>query len=494
MEKQKSYNQIAKATGIFGGVQVFNILLSIIRSKVVAVLLGTTGVGLMGMFTATTTMIASITNLGIGFSAVRTVSEATASNDQTIIGRTLLTLRRWVIVTGLLGALICIVFSRQLSIWTFGSTDYTWAFIWLSVTLLLQALTSGQLALLQGMRKLQQLAKANILGSFLGLCVSLPAYYWLGEKGIVPALILTAVTNLFLSWYFTSKIEVAPQAQTLQESFRGGLEMVKLGSVVMITGFATAGVMYLIRMFISRTGGLEQVGLYSAAWAILNGYVDMVFTAMGTDYFPRLSAVNSNNKHMRQLVNEQAEMGVLILGPILVLLLCFLPLVIRILLTQEFLPIANLIEWALIGILFKAGSWSIAFTMLAKGDKKMFFISETTATIIMLGTTVLFYRWFQLPGIGMAFLLSYVLYLGTVYTIARLRYEFSFDRLFLKLFAIQLFFTVSTFLVINYTNAPVSYLLCTILTIATCSYSFYELNKRLDLQTILTNLKAKFSK
>ena len=209
-EKQQSnsYNQIAKATGIFGGVQVFNVMLSIVRSKIVAVLLGTSGVGIMGLFTATTGMIASITNLGISFSAVRKISEAASSGNQSIISRTIITLRRWVNFTGIIGALFSLILAQQLSLWTFGNTDYTWAFVWLSITLCFQALSGGQLALLQGLRKIKKLAKANVMGSFLGLFISLPLYYSFGVRGIVPSLILTAGLSLVLSWYFTRKVEV----------------------------------------------------------------------------------------------------------------------------------------------------------------------------------------------------------------------------------------------------------------------------------------------
>ncbi|HMO33815.1 MAG TPA: O-antigen translocase [Lacibacter sp.] len=493
MEKTNSYKQIIKATGIFGGVQVFNILLTIIRSKVVAVLLGTAGVGLMGMFSATTSLIASISNLGIGFSAVRTVSEAAATDNRSLISRTIITLRRWAVLTGLGGALITLVLAPQLSAWTFGNDTYTWAFVWLSATLFFQALTSGELALLQGMRRLQHLAKANVMGSVCGLLVSLPLYYWLGVEGIVPALIATAAITLLLAWLFSRNIPYQREPYTYRESLRNGVDMVKLGSVVMITGFAASGIMYLIRTYIGRTGGLEEVGLYAAAWAILNGYVDMIFTAMGTDYFPRLSAVHSDNKVMNRLVNEQAEIALLILGPILILMLPTLPLIIRILLTKEFLPVKDLIQWALIGMLFKAIAWSVAFTMLAKGDRKMFFISELSSNLFTLGATLLCYHYLGLEGIGIAFLLSYTLYTVLVLFIARNKYQFRLQAPLLRIFLVQLACTTAAFLVAwklepvyNYTLTPLVFLLAG-------AYSLRELNQRIQLSTLFEKIKSKFT-
>jgi O-antigen/teichoic acid export membrane protein len=491
MDKSNSYNQIAKATGIFGGVQVINILLSIIRSKFVAVLLGTSGLGILGLFTATTNTIASMANLGISFSAVRTISVASGTDNKTLISRTIITLRRWVNFTGIAGALFTLVLAPKLSQWTFGNDSYTWAFVWLSITLFFQEISGGQLALLQGLRKLKQLAKANVMGSFLGLCLSLPFYYWLRLQGIVPALILTAGTSLILSWYFTRKVEVEKVSITLKESFTDGMGMVKLGSVMMVTGFATTGTMYLIRMYINRTGGIEQVGLYTAAGAIVSNYVGMVFTAMSTDYFPRLSAVNDDNLQVKKLVNQQAELAILILGPILILLLSALPFVIRILLTPNFMPIIGLIQWALIGVLFKAASWSIAFIILAKGDSKIFFVSEITANIILLTSNILLYHFFNLDGIGFAFLISYLSYLIVVFVIVRIRYSFSFSTSFIKLFLIQFALTSAASILVWQIGFPKGYFSGAILLLASTFHSYYEAKKRIDIRAILQRIKGK---
>jgi O-antigen/teichoic acid export membrane protein len=176
-DSQSSYRQILKATSLFGGVQVFNILIGIVRVKFVAVLLGAAGVGIMGLLNAPLQLIISITSLGIAFSAVRDISEAHGRNDQTGIAKAIIVLRRWSWFTGLLGAVVTITLAPLLSQWTFGNHEYSWAFVWLSVTLLLQALSKGQSAILQGTRRLKDMAKAGTIGSFIGLLTSLPLFY-----------------------------------------------------------------------------------------------------------------------------------------------------------------------------------------------------------------------------------------------------------------------------------------------------------------------------
>ena len=108
-ENRNSYKQSLKATSLFGGVQIFNILIQIIRSKFAAVLLGPEGMGVMGLLNSTITMISSFTNCGLGTSAVRNIAEANGANDTKRIALIISVFRRLVWITGLTGALICLV-------------------------------------------------------------------------------------------------------------------------------------------------------------------------------------------------------------------------------------------------------------------------------------------------------------------------------------------------------------------------------------------------
>src|SRR5690606_11401873 len=98
-------------------------------------------------------------------------------------------------------------------------------------------------------------------------------------------------------------------------------------------------VAYIIQIFISQTGGIAQVGFYNAGFVILNSYVGLVFTAMETDYFPRLSAIVNKVEAIRQTVFEQAFIAILLISPIVVLFLIAAPIIIVLLYSQEFTPI-----------------------------------------------------------------------------------------------------------------------------------------------------------
>lgn len=359
--------------------QVFNIVISILRSKIIAVLLGPAGMGIAGLFTSTTSLVSGITNFGLGTSAVREVAAASESGDVNRVSRVVTVFRRLVWITGTLGAVVTLVIAPWLSQLTFGSKDYTLAFRWLSVTLLFNQLASGQNVLLQGMRRLKFLARANVVGSVIGLLISVPVYYFWRIDGIVPAIILTSIASLTIASYFSSKIKVDKAVVENRDVIAEGQGMMKMGLMLSISGLITTAASYIVRIYISNTGGVEYVGLYSAGFAIISTYVGLVFTAMSTDYYPRLSGVAHDNRQSSNLINQQAEIAILIIAPILTVFLIFINYVIILLYSNKFTSINGMVHWAALGMFFKAVSFPIGYILLAKGASKTFFWSELAA-------------------------------------------------------------------------------------------------------------------
>lgn len=488
-EQQSSYRQVMKATSIFGGVQVIQIIVSIIRSKVIAVLLGPAGIGINSLLNSTIGLMGSLTNFGLKTSAVKNVAEANGTGNNNRVAVIVTVLRRWVLVTGFLGTIITMILSPWLSELTFGNRDYTLAFIWISVSLLLNQISSGQMVLLQGMRKINYLANANLTGAFLGLFVTLPLYYFWGIDGIVPAIIATSIANMLRSWYFARKVKIEKVEISRQTTLAEGKEMLTMGFMLSLSGLMTTGAAYLLRIFISNTGSVEQVGLYSAGFAIINTYVGMVFIAMGTDYYPRLSAVSANNPKARQTINQQAEITLLILAPILAVFMVFINWAVILLYSNQFIDVNVMIQWTALGMYFKAASWSIGFIFLAKGASKLFFWNELVTNIYLLGFNILGYKLKGLDGLGISFLAVYFIYFIQVFFVARFKYQFSFDKEFIKIFTIQLLLGIACFLMAKYTAQPLSYVMGSVLIIASSAFSFSELDKRLDLKSLVNRFR-----
>ncbi len=484
-EEKSSYRQIMKATSLFGGVQIFNILISIVRSKFVAVLLGASGTGIMGLLSSTLGIVSGITNFGIGTSAVKDVAAAKKARDDKQIAKVASVLRRMVWVTGIFGTLSVIVFYSWLSQVTFGNKDYTYAFIWISITLLLGQLSSGQLVLLQGMQKLKLLAKANLLGSAFGLFLTIPLYYFFGVDGIVPGIIGTSVISFLLSWYYSRKIEIEPVEVTIEETITVGKKMLSMGFLISMGGLLSNVGAYLIRIFISQTGGVEMVGFYHAGFALINMYMGIVLQGMSADYYPRLSAVAHDNELCKQTINKQTEIGLLVLSPLLITFIVFVNLAIIILYSKEFTLIKDMVIWASLGMFFRVPSWSLSFVFLVKREGSLYFYLKLLSETLLLGLSVAGYYLYGLEGLGISILVMYPTYLFIVYKINNKRINFSYDPATIKLFVTQFSLGLITFFAVLFLKQPFNYIVGAITIPLSCYYSFVQLEKRLGIMSII---------
>jgi O-antigen/teichoic acid export membrane protein len=482
---QSSYRQIFKATGLFGGVQVFNILISVVRSKFIAVLLGPTGVGIMGLLTSTTGLITGLTNFGLGTSSVRNVAEAHAQGDGRKIGIVVSTLRRLVWITGILGAFITLIFAPWLSELTFETKDYTYAFMFLSITLLFAQLSVGQNVVLQGTRKLKYLAKANVLGSLLGLIITVPLYYFFRLDGIVPAIIIASLFTLALSWYFSRKVPIEKIRLSFGDLCKEGKGMLRMGFMLSLSGLIAMGGSYLTRIYIRSEGGVDEVGLYNAGFAIIVTYAGLVFNAMATDYYPRLSGVAHDNKLARHTINQQAEIAILILAPVLMIFFVFIKRVVQILYSNEFMPVTGMIQWAALGMFFRAAVFPVGYLFLAKGASSVFLASELLSSFYVLLFNIWLYKVFGITGMGIAFLMTYIIGLLQVFLIAKIKYLFTFSRSFIRLFLMQLFCAIGCFCVMRFMEAPYHYIAGSGLIGLSVVYSLKGLNKRMELKKLI---------
>lgn len=486
IQKKESYKSIIKATSLFGGVQFIQLLVNLIRAKFIALLLGPTGMGISNLYLSSTTMLSNIVGLGLNFSAIRDISIAAETKDERKLSHIISIFKNWTWATGLLGVIVTIIFAPILSKITFGNKEYTWAFIWLSITLLLNALTKSNIAILQGLRKLRETAKSSVIGSLVGLFTSIPLYYFFDTKGIIPAIILASITIYIVSAIYTKKIKLVKKQASATESLTTGFEMVKLGAVMMISVFLGTLVTFIINAFIRYKGGFADVGLYQAGLSITNQFIGLVFASMGSDFFPRLSAISDDNTKVREMVNQQAEIVLLIAAPLLVALLVSAPLIIRILLSTEFYPIIDFVRWLALGMLFKAATYSIGYIAFAKGDKKVFFLFDgLCGNISTLILNVVAYNFWGLNGLGMSFLLNFLIFFIATYLLTKSRYDFSFSKSFYRVFIFFVVICVFTFIMTFIIHSIWMYVFGFLLFVISSIFSIIEIDKRIGLKTIL---------
>ena len=491
MSDQSRYRHILKNTSIFGGVQIMQILTAIVKGKIVAILLGPTGMGLNSIFNSVINMIAEFANFGLNFSAVRNFSQATETGDKKRLGHVLYVFNKWIIGCAVIGALILIVAAPIISSVSFNNKNYTYSFMWLSLAVMAIIFNKSRLTILQGTRQLNKLAKASLCGSLVGVIIVIPIYIMYGITGILPAIIISAIATWIMSWYISRKTNTKIKLP-LQQVFREGRGMASLGIFMMVSNMMGLASTYLLNAFITTTGSLADVGLYQGAVSITNQSVGMIFTAMSVDLFPRLSAVCNNNAQVREIVNQQAEISILCVTAIFGAMILFAPLVIYILLSKEFTTIIPVVRWMLLGMLLRAAAYPVGTISFAKGDKKTFLLFEgiITTTINFLGSAI-GYAIYNLEGLAIGFVCSNFIYLMLIMQVTKRKYQFAFNTSFIRLYIKLVAISIAIFLCTIFLTTPWIYICGSLLFIYSLYIIYQELNERIQLKELWSNLKEK---
>jgi PST family polysaccharide transporter len=417
--EQHSYGEILKSSALIGFSTVLNVAIGIVRTKAMAVWLGPAGFGLMGLYSSIGDLAQCIAGMGINSSGVRQIAEAAGTGDTARIARAAVVLRRTAVGLGALGALILIAFSRQISTLTFGGDQHATAVELLSVTVLFSCLSGGQVALIQGMRRIPDLVKMGVLSAVSGMIISIPIVYFLREEGIVPSLICGAAISLIVSWWHSRKIEIRIPSLTAVQVGHEAVALLKLGFAFMASGLMMTGASYAIRVFVLRRAGFDAAGLYQSAWTLGGMYVGVILGAMGTDFYPRLTAAACDNLTCNRLVNEQSQVSILLTAPGVIATLTLAPLVITLFYSPKFQQAVEVLRWLCLGMALRVISWPMGFIIVAKGAQSVFFWSELAWTGVYLALAWMCVNAFGLNGAGIAFFGSNIFHVLMIYVIVR---------------------------------------------------------------------------
>ncbi len=415
---------VLKALGIFGGVQMINIICSLLRTKLIAIWIGAVGVGLFGIYNSVIDLLNIIFNLGIRDSAVRDIAAAKKST----LSQLIIIVRRWSLILGTIGLIAIIALSPLLSTFTFNDSNHIYAFIAIAFIIFLTSIQNGELAILQGTKQLNQLAKASMWGAIIGVLLSIPMFYFWGIDSVIPALIIFSLSTLGAVIFQRIKIPNPKPQISISETINKGRSFISLGIFLTISAIANNLVTYLFLTYLNNVADTSTVGHYQAGFTLVNKYMGILFTAIIMEYYPRLSQVSNSRLRTSVFVSHEMSIALWVLLPVIAIFIASSKLIITILYSSEFLTILPFIIWAVIGTVFRAISWCMSFTILARGDGKIFIITELLSALTCITLNILSYNYWGLDGLGFAYVIWYLIYTIIVWLVYRYRFHLSLGK------------------------------------------------------------------
>lgn len=422
-----TYDHIVKYTGLFGGAQTTTLLISVVKTKLAAWLLGSSGIALISMYNKVMSLINQTTNFGISFSAVKHIAELSELEDQGKVRDIIDTVRLWSLLTALLGGMVCLFLAPWISLWSFGSYDYTTEFCVLSLVVAMMAITGGELAILKGMKRLKRIAAVSVLSTLGTLLSCVPCYYFLGVRGVVLSLLISNAVILCIHLNSSSKVVSWHTSILSMKYFRQGMPMIKLGVAFLLAGMLGQGADWFIHSFILRHSNLDVLGFYNTGYFLAITLGSLMFSSVEADFFPRLSVIANDVRRMNVTVNRQIEVCVLLIVPCLIMEIIAMPLIIRVLYTAEFAQSAPMAVCAAFYLLFKAMTLPVAYLALAKGESFTYLSAEFVYDVFIAVAIPFSFTRYGLMGAGCALSLASLFDFVFIHTFYGAKYGFRFS-------------------------------------------------------------------
>lgn len=425
----EEYSRTVKYLGIFGGAQGASLLMGMLRNKIAAILLGANGLSIIAYFNRTVQMFSDCTNLSLSFSAIRKISDVYENCSNAKMLRIVMVVRSLALLCGIVGLSLMLLFSPFLSDWLFkGDIKYMERFMLLSPVVLFMAVSGGELAILRGTKKLSKVAIYTFATALISLLIAAPLYYILGFSGIFIAIFLIALSQMLMLLFLSLPLygyKVAPfSLKVLAE----GLDMVKLGVGYMYATMLTSLSVWLLCALLSWYGEDTTVGFFMACFTMMNLLPGVLFAALDSEYYPRLSGVVSNILVRNAMINRQVEVQLLVQSPLLLAFVVLLPILVPVFYDSEFSVAVPMTQFAMFGMFMRSMAFPISFLPLSKNDTFAYVVQETIYNVSMVLIVIAGYLLMGLLGIGIGLAVVYILDFLVVYAIARFRFGYMLSR------------------------------------------------------------------
>ena len=486
-ESAASYRRILTSSSIIGGASVISILIGLARTKALAMLLGPAGVGLVGLYSALMTTAVTVASVGVGSAGARQIAEAIGKEDTHALAVARRAMFWGTILLASAGAIVVWSLRDVLAVHVLGGQEHAGVVGWLAVGVALSVAGASQGALIQGMRRIGDMARLSVYSAVLSTVFGIGLLLQWGNAALWAYILVIPVVNFVLGGVYVARLPKTHYDNIiLQEIGTQWKTLARFGIAVMGAHLVSSVIYLWIRVSVSDGLGLEAVGYSQAATSISAQYIGFVLSAMAADYYPRLTSVIGDKAAAIRLVNQQTEIALLLSAPILLAMIGLAPWVIHLLYSDAFTPAVDVLRWQVLGDVLKLASWPLGLIILASGDGKGYFWSDSAACLLMGGLTAWLLPHFGLQSVGIAYFLMYLFYLPLALWMARKRIGFAWPSTITKLLITVFGLCVANAIIGRYSpwGTPLSLLL----PVGFCFYTFTRLAKSAGTPAILKGI------
>lgn len=388
---------------------IIRVLASFLSNKIVSIVAGTYGIVVLGQFINFYNIVVTLANGAINNGIIKYSSEYSDDNNNL----------KKVISSSFLITLVCSIslsitiyfFSERLSTLLFQTDRFVLLIKVFAISLLFQAFSNSLLSCLTGSMRVRSVVIINCLGSLFSLLLTYLLTTSFHVYGALASIVLVPVLTVPIVIYHARGLVWFNKNYLFGNSSYKWIKKLLIYSMMAVaTSFSMPIAQILIRKLLLGRFGIDSAGYWQGMFRISDGYLLIITTTLTSYYLPKLSRL-TDTKEMRGEVLSAFKL--IIPCTIIISTLVYLTRIpiIKLLYSEEFIPMETLFLSQLTGDVFKVASWLLVYVLHAKAMVSIYLICEFSTIFLFVCMSYVLTDCFGIQGVTYSYAVSYFVYL-----------------------------------------------------------------------------------
>ncbi len=385
------------------------ILIGLLVVKLLAVHFGTEGVGRAANYMTLLTVLGVFAGAGIFNGVTKYVAEYEEQQPQ--LSAVLATSSLIILLFSVLLGVVLFAFSAPIADFLFAENGYQNVIRIVAVAQLGIALSNYFLAILRGQRNAKGNAISIIIGALIGIIAFLIGLYTFGYQGALVGLALIPAVAVLPAYFMLKKPNLHFSLRLLKPHFESqyARKLLKFSGMVFITAITLPLAYILMRDWLIQAYSVHDVGLWQGVSKISDAYLQFITAAFSVYLLPTFSKL-THHQAIKQEVWKALKFVLPVTLFVSVSIYLLREIVIRILFSEQFLPMENLFLWQLLGDVFKVSAYIFGYLIVAKAALKLYVLAEISQLVLLLGTSYWLIPAHGAQGATQSYMITYIVY------------------------------------------------------------------------------------
>lgn len=412
---QNSFIKVSAANGI---ITVAKSFLIVISNKVIAIIIGTSGIAMIGQLQNLISIATLLSNGGFNQGLTKYIAER--KDDKNSILEYIGTAFIVALILSSFVALLILIFSNTISYNIFSTKSYFSIIIVFAFTLFFYNMNTLILAIVNGFQLYRQYFKINITTTIVGFLLTVTLVLILKVYGALLAIVLSqSIVCLFAYLYIRNDYWISAFSFRYFSKDKLFL-LLKYTAITILTAIIWPLVAMIIRTYVIKNISIEEAGLWQATRNLNDYIINIAIGSFSVYLLPRLSSISDKITLKKELITiYKIIIPISLFG--FFLLFLFRDYVVILLYSKDFLKVSQYLILQMIGSFFWMCKVPVMYYMLAKGHTTIYLVNELLFAILYVILTILLIPKFQVQGIQMSFAIyNFIYFLINIYIIKKL--------------------------------------------------------------------------